>query len=138
MADISAIKLPNNTTLNLKDASALKQLNFADHSLVALTRAGTSTTIDLGEFDTLSVTDLNAGNLVTTGVGRFTNGLYGNLTGNVTGNITGSVTGNASTASAFSSSRTITLSGDTTGSASSDGSSGWSIGTATSKLSYSS
>lgn len=82
MADISAIKLPNNTTLNLKDASALKQLEFADHSLVALTRAGTSTTIDLGEFDTLSVTDLNAGNLVTTGVGRFTNGLYGNLTGN--------------------------------------------------------
>lgn len=110
MADISAIKLPNNTTLNLKDASALKQLNFADHSLVALTRAGTSTTIDLGEFDTLSVTDLNAGNLVTTGVGRFTNGLYGNLTGN------------ADTATKLATSRTIRTNLASTSTASFDGS----------------
>lgn len=31
---------------------------------------------------TLNVTELNAGNLIVTGAGRFTNGLYGNLIGN--------------------------------------------------------
>lgn len=47
------------------------------------------------EFDADSIT---TGNLIVTGVGRFTNGIYGDLTGNVTGNVTGSVTGNATTA----------------------------------------
>ena len=43
------------------------------------------------------------------------------------GGITGNLTGNASTATAFSSNRTIALSGAITGSASTNGSSGWSI-----------
>lgn len=38
--------------------------------------------LDNNTFDTISVTDLTAGDVVVTGVGRFTNGLYGNLTGN--------------------------------------------------------
>ena len=41
----------------------------------------------------------------------------------------GSLIGNASTATKFSSARTITLTGDVSGSASADGSSGWSIST---------
>jgi len=38
--------------------------------------------VDLGEFDTLDVTELNAGNLVVTGAARFTNDVFGNLSGN--------------------------------------------------------
>lgn len=38
--------------------------------------------IDDNIFDTANVTDLTAGNLVVTGVGRFTDGIYGNLKGN--------------------------------------------------------
>lgn len=45
------------------------------------------------DFDTINVTDLNAGNLIVTGAGRFTNGLYGDLIGNVTGNVVGNITG---------------------------------------------
>lgn len=50
----------------------------------------------------------------------FSGPLTGNVTGNVTGTVTGSLVGNASTATAFNSSRTVTLSsgGDVTGSAS--------------------
>lgn len=49
----------------------------------------------------LSVTDLTAGDLVVNGVGRFTNGLYGELTGDVSGN--------ASTASKLDSNRDLTI-----------------------------
>lgn len=45
------------------------------------------------DFDTINVTDLNAGNLIVTGAGRFTNGLYGDLIGNVTGNVSGTSSG---------------------------------------------
>lgn len=40
-------------------------------------------------FDTADITEAEIGDLLVTGSGRFTNGLYGNLTGNVTGNLTG-------------------------------------------------
>lgn len=46
----------------------------------------------------------------------------GPLTGNVTGNVTGNLTGTADTASALATSRSITLGGDVTGTASFDGS----------------
>ena len=39
-------------------------------------------TVDLGEFDALDATELNAGNLIVTGAARFTNSMYGNLSGN--------------------------------------------------------
>lgn len=48
--------------------------------------------VDDNEFDSLYVTDLNAGNVMVTGAGRFTNGIYGDLTGDVTGNVSGSST----------------------------------------------
>ena len=38
--------------------------------------------LDDDQFDTIDVTDIEAGNLIVTGAGRFTNGLYGNLIGN--------------------------------------------------------
>jgi len=53
----------------------------------------------------------------------------------IDGTYYGSLSGNASTATKFSSARTIKLTGDTTGSTSADGSSGWSIATTTKRLS---
>jgi hypothetical protein len=78
----------------------------------------------LGEFDTINITDANVGNLVVTGAGRFTNGLYGNLTGNAT---TATSADSATTATKFTSAQSVTLTGDVTGSASSQA--GWSIAT---------
>ena len=40
-------------------------------------------------FDTADITEAEIGDLLVTGSGRFSNGLYGNLTGNVVGNLTG-------------------------------------------------
>ena len=124
--------------------------------------------------DSISIDEATVGDLVVNGAGRFTNGLYGDLTGNAatatkvnnnliiklnsgttegtnmftyngsgakTINVTKSSIGlgnvdntadankNVLTATKFSSSRTIALTGDVTGSASGDGSSGWSINT---------
>ena len=70
-----------------------------------------------------------------TAVGSSTKPVYVEATGNIVA-IT-SYEGNAATASAFNSNRTITLNNDTTGSATGDGSAGWSINTTTTKLSYS-
>jgi len=53
-------------------------------------------------FDTIDVTDLTAGNLIVTGAGRFTNGLYGDLVGT------------ASEASKVTNSLKIQLNGGTT------------------------
>ena len=59
---VSQVKLPNNTTYIIRDPNARPLSN--------------------NDFDTINVTELNAGDLIVTGVGRFTNGLYGNLIGN--------------------------------------------------------
>lgn len=63
---------------------------------------------------------------------------YGHITGTAQTTITlpniTSVSGNAGTATKFSSARAISLSGDVSGSATADGSSGWSITTTASKL----
>ena len=53
--------------------------------------------------------------------------------GNLTGNVTGNVTGNADTATKFASNHSVTLTGDTTGTASSQA--GWSITTKTDRVS---
>jgi len=59
----------------------------------------------------------------------FPSGITANITGSVTGNVKGNVTGNADTATKLKEARTITLSGDVSGSASFDGSSGITITT---------
>ena len=66
MSDISQIKLPDGTSYNLKDSYVRTNYRALNNN----------------DFDTINVTELNAGNVIVTGVGRFTNGLYGNLTGN--------------------------------------------------------
>lgn len=66
MADISQVKLPDGTTYNLKDSYVRTNYRALNNN----------------DFDTINVTELNGGDVVVTGVGRFTNGLYGNLTGN--------------------------------------------------------
>ena len=190
----SATYITGNT--NLITANTLKFWNGAydtSHNsnleYVKLGKIGDVVTHDIDEFITtsggiidgsLQVTDLTAGNLIVTGAGRFTNGLYGDLTGTAdsslnvkdSGNGTATTFGyskaglsttswfaawngyelraispantksaiglgnvdntadankNVLTATKFSSSRTIALTGDVTGSASSDGTSGWSI-----------
>lgn len=52
--------------------------------------ANTYRRLDDNQFDTIDITDAQVGNLIVTGAGRFTNGLYGDLTGNVVGNVSGS------------------------------------------------
>ena len=51
--------------------------------------------------------------------GSVTGNLTGDVTGNLTGNVTGNVTGNAGTATTLATGRTIALSGDVTGTATS-------------------
>ena len=97
----------NNTDNTLITTNTLAYWNgaYANTSsnleYVKLGKLGTVVTHDIEDFITtaggvidgsLSVTDLTAGNLVVTGAGRFTNGLYGDLTGNVVGNVSGSAT----------------------------------------------
>ena len=82
MADVSVIKLPNNTSLNVKDASAVGSLSFSGHTLTATKRDLTTADTDIGSFDTLEVDDLNVGNIVATGAARFANGVLGDVTGN--------------------------------------------------------
>ena len=74
----------------LSVGSATKATQDADGNVIS----STYRKLDNGVFDTIQVTDLTAGDLMVTGVGRFTNGLYGNLTGNVIGDVAGNVTGN--------------------------------------------
>lgn len=167
---------------------------------VKLGKLGTVVTHDIEDFITtaggtidgsLSVTELTAGNLIVTGAGTFTNGLYGDLTGDITGGSTkvfdsgngtattfaysksglaanwtttpwfaawngyelrainvanvkttlglGSVENTADanknvlSATKFTSAQSVTLTGDTTGTASSQA--GWSITTTTNRLS---
>ena len=54
--------------------------------------ANTYRRLDDNQFDTIDITDAQVGNLIVTGAGRFTNGLYGDLTGNVVGDVSGSST----------------------------------------------
>jgi hypothetical protein len=63
--------------------------------------------------------------------GNVTGNVTGNLTGNVTGNVTGNISGNAGTATTLQTARTIAISGDITGTATSfNGSSNISIASA--------
>ena len=80
--------------------------SYSNLEYVKLGKIGTVVTHSIDEFITtsggiidgsLSVVDLTSGSLVVNGVGRFTNGIYGNLTGNVTGNVVGNVSGTAKT-----------------------------------------
>jgi hypothetical protein len=68
MADISKLKLPDGTTYNLKDSYVRTNYRALSNN----------------DFDTINATEVNAGDLIVTGVGRFTNGLYGNLSGTAT------------------------------------------------------
>lgn len=130
-SDSAGTALTTINTITYWDGRYQASGNKSNLEYVKYGKLGTIVTHDYSEFITssggtidgsLSVTDLTAGNLVVNGAGRFTNGLYGDLTGN------------AATATKFNASRAIALTGDTTGSASWDGSSGLSIATKTDRL----
>jgi len=61
MADISSIKLPNNTTLNIKDSTAVASLSFSGHTITATSRGGGTSTTDIGSFDALSAGTVTLG-----------------------------------------------------------------------------
>lgn len=66
MADISQVKLPDGTTYNLKDSYVRTNYRALNNN----------------DFDTINVTELNAGDLIVTGAARFLNTVNGNISGN--------------------------------------------------------
>jgi hypothetical protein len=90
--------------------------------------------VNVTEADTYLRGDVNGdvnGNLTGNVTGNLTGNVTGNLTGNVTGNVTGDLTGdvagNAATASKWKTARTLTLTGDASGSISMDGGANYSM-----------
>ena len=81
------------TSTNLPTTKAVADLIATYLPLAGGTVSGA---VDIN--DELYADSATFGNLIVNGVGRFTNGIYGDLIGSVTGNITGSLTGNATTA----------------------------------------
>lgn len=99
------------------------------------TSAGPTATITRTDGGTVSVAAIptataSQSGVVTTGAQTFagTKTFSSTISGSVTGS-SGSCTGNAATATKFNSARSVTLTGNVTGTASADGSSGWSIAT---------
>ena len=66
MADISQVKLPDGTTYNLKDSYVRTNYRALNNN----------------DFDTINVTELNAGDLIVTGAARFLNTINGSISGN--------------------------------------------------------
>lgn len=88
----------------LSVGTATKATQDADGNVIS----STYRKLDNNVFDTIQVTDLTAGDLMVTGVGRFTNGLYGDLIGNADTATT------AATADKVGSNLVILLNGGTT------------------------
>lgn len=66
MADISKLKLPDGTTYDLKDSYVRTNYRALSNN----------------DFDTINVTELNAGDLIVTGAARFLNTINGSISGN--------------------------------------------------------
>lgn len=76
MADISQVKLPDGTTYNLKDSYVRTNYRALSNN----------------DFDTINVTELNAGDLIVTGAARFLNTINGSISGNAVTATTASYT----------------------------------------------
>ena len=101
---------------------------FSDSTLKYTPSGGSATTVtDTGDL-VLFLTPNATSNLATLNM-KIDGTYYGSFSGDLSGNAS-----SATTATKFSSNREIKLTGDTTGSASTDGSSGWSIATTTTVL----
>jgi hypothetical protein len=113
------------TSLGSGVATFLGTPSSANLAAAVTDETGTGSLV-LGTGPTISApTITGAGTIAGTFTGNITGNVTGNLTGNVTGNVTGSsgsTTGNAATATALATGRTISLTGDVSGtSASFDG-----------------
>lgn len=93
------------TSTNLPTTKAVADLIATYLPLAGGTVSGA---VDIN--DEFYADSITAGNLIVNGAGRFTNGLYGDLTGNVTG----SITGNAATADKVNHNLVIKLASGTT------------------------
>lgn len=78
---LDQLQLPNNSTYYFRDNEAIGSLTRTGDSLIVTNRIGTSLTIQNTDFDTINVTELNAGNLIVTGAARFLNTINGNISG---------------------------------------------------------
>lgn len=78
---LDQLKLPNNSIYYLRDNEAIGSLTRTGSSLIVANRVGTQTVIPNTDFDTINVTELNAGNLIVTGAARFLNPINGSITG---------------------------------------------------------
>ena len=57
MSDIASITLPDNTTYDLKDKNSVGGISFSGHALSITSRSGTSSSVDIGTFDALNLSD---------------------------------------------------------------------------------
>lgn len=115
------IELANGTTgTPANDSGLVIERGDSDNAFIGFDESADKFIVGTGSFTGASTGDLT----ITTGT------LVANVEGNVTGNVTGDVTGNADTATTLATGRTISLTGDVTGtSASFDGSGNASIAT---------
>lgn len=88
---LDQLQLPNNSTYYFRDNEAIGSLTRTGDSLIVTNRIGTSLTIPNTDFDTINVTELNAGNLIVTGAARFLNTINGNISGQA-GSVANSLT----------------------------------------------
>lgn len=82
MADISKIKLPNNSTYNIKDDSAITSISKNHNNITITYRDGTTSTINDPYYDSIYATEIQGGNLIVTGSARFLNTINGSISGN--------------------------------------------------------
>lgn len=78
---LDQLKLPNNSIYYLRDNEAIGSITRTGDSLIVANRVGTQTVIPNTDFDTINVTELNAGNLIVTGAARFLNTINGSISG---------------------------------------------------------
>ena len=82
MADISKIKLPNNSTYNIKDDSAITSISKNHNNITITYRDGTTSTINDPYYDSIYATEIQGGDLIVTGSARFLNTINGSISGN--------------------------------------------------------
>ena len=83
--------LPNSSTYYFRDNEAIGSITRTGDSLIVANRVGTQTVIPNTDFDTINVTELNAGNLIVTGAARFLNTINGSISGQA-GSVANSLT----------------------------------------------
>ena len=111
------------TTLTVDGDSGSEDISLATEDLTISGGSNVTTTAAANGVSVALDSDINLTSVTaTTFTGDLTGDVTGDVTGNVTGNVSGDAGGNAATATQLQTARTLSISGDGTGSASFDGS----------------